>query len=495
MGFWNKIIKDTAKNAGLLIGDMRSANARNATSAAADDMELFRQKTQSPIIRNGQFDTQKGNLFEYIEAAKFNVDAAAKGSAAKAIVTDAQGKSQATADILIRKNGRTEKMIQAKFSQTYKDGRDNSAAASVYEQTGAKNMGWGQYDGMDRLIRKQDDYNQTGSLLDEAKTIAKTRAESNGLYAKYYKDVYDHLTDETTYGDITSGGTTIEEVKAAYYSPERYAKRFEQEVVKNEMKISARNMAQASLVITGIVSGVSNLFEVLNNDKALSEALQDIGVNTVKSGIRGSAVGATGTLLRYRGIKKGDPILSDSAAATVLAGGMIDGGVALYSYAMGELTPNELKEQLTDTTVRAVSTVYFTKAVEAAVGTADPFLPIAIYTVASYVVACTKSILKEAMLNEQEYERLTAVHNESAKMLEEFNTQLQKDIYSYSVEKRGIMYGFLNEFDYEMSTGENYDRALRSILKFADQTGMVLQHRSFSEFEEAMNSSDDFVLK
>ena len=30
------------------------------------------------------------------------------------------------------------------------------------------------------------------------------------------------------------------------------------------------------------------------------------------------------------------PVLSDSTAATVMAGGLIDGGAALYSYAKGE---------------------------------------------------------------------------------------------------------------------------------------------------------------
>jgi len=43
-------------------------------------MNYFRAKVSSPIIQNGIFETGKGNLFEYIEAAKFNVDATAKGS-------------------------------------------------------------------------------------------------------------------------------------------------------------------------------------------------------------------------------------------------------------------------------------------------------------------------------------------------------------------------------------------------------------------------------
>ena len=61
-------------------------------------MNLFKWKVSTPIIQNGNFDQQKGNLFEYIEAAKFNTDAASKGMSAKAIVTDTYDQG-AAADI------------------------------------------------------------------------------------------------------------------------------------------------------------------------------------------------------------------------------------------------------------------------------------------------------------------------------------------------------------------------------------------------------------
>ena len=48
---------------------------------------------------------------------------------------------------------------------------------------------------------------------------------------------------------------------------------------------------------------------------------------------------------------------------------------------------------------------------------------------------------------------------------------------------------------YNIETGENYDQALFSILNFADQTGIALQHRTLEEFSKAMNSDEDFVLK
>ena len=114
MSFFKKVVKDASKTTENLVGNMASSNAQNATNAAVDGMDLFRWKIGTPIIQNGHFDQQKGNLFEYIEAAKFNADAASKGMSAKAVVTDVYDQG-AAADILIKDGGRVQKEVQAKF--------------------------------------------------------------------------------------------------------------------------------------------------------------------------------------------------------------------------------------------------------------------------------------------------------------------------------------------------------------------------------------------
>lgn len=221
---------------------------------------------------------------------------------------------------------------------------------------------------MDRLIRKDEHYNADGSMLKEAKKLAKNRAESQDIHAGDFRDVHEHLTDELHYGDATSGGTTFEEVQMAYETPEKYAKAFERKAVKVEMKCTAVNMAKASFVTTGIVSGVTNMFEVFQDKKELDAALHDVGADAIKGAARGGATGIVSTAIRYKGIKAGSALLSDSVAATVMAGGIIDGGVALYSYARGEIDEQQLKEQLVDTTAKAATTIYFTKAVGTIMG-------------------------------------------------------------------------------------------------------------------------------
>ena len=490
-----KIAKDASRTAGTLLGDTASQNARNATSTAVEGMSLFRWKVNTPIIQNGSFEAQKGNLFEYIEAAKFNTDAAAKGVTAKAVVTDVFNPT-AEADILIVDSGKTVKEIQAKFIKTSNHGHDNSAAQSVFDQTGAKNKGWGQYDGMDRLIRKQENYNSEGSLLNEAKKISKARADSRGIHAETYKDVHDHLTDEIIYDKASSGGTTLEEVQDAYFNSDRYAARFEKKQVVAEMQYSAANMAKASFVTTGIVSGITNMFEVFQDEKDLADALVDVGADAVKSGVKGGATGVVSTAIRYQGIKAGSALLSDSTAATVMAGGIIDGGVALYSYARGEITSEELKEAIVDTTAKATTTIYFTKAVSAIMGQAvNPIIPMVVYTTASYIVTCTREIIKNANLNAEQYDRMAALLKESTRQMNEYHDAFKKHIALCEEKQRMMFDRFITTFEYNIETGENYDQALLSIVRFADEAGIALQHVSFKDFQDAMRSKDSFILK
>ena len=487
MSFFSSFFKDVGKTAGAILGDQVSKNSHSATTEVVKGMNAFRNKAASPVVKNANYSTGRGFLFEYIETAKFNRDAAIKGFTARAFTTDGLGDPHAAADILIKDGGKTVKEIQAKFT--------DKAASAVFEQAGGQKGHWGKYRGMDRLIRKDNSYNSQGSMLDEVKKLAKQQADTGNIHSAEFQDVYEHATDETWYKTASSGGTTQEELKYAFADPDKYATNFEKKQFRSDTVITARNMAASVAVTTGIVSGVTNCFAVLNDEKELSAAIQDVTKDVAKGAVRGGITGTLSSAIRHRGIKARNALLCDSTAATIMAGGIIDGGVALYAYAKGEIDGAGLVRQLTDTTVKSVSTIYFTKAVEAAIGTANPFLPIAIYTVASYVVSATREIIKNAQLNEAEYERLAAIHQEAAKVVQDNHRQLLESISQYRENQQRIMTGFLDSFSYNMDTGENYEHALYAIVNFANQTGMALQHVDYTEFKEAMNSDEVFELK
>lgn len=491
--------KDTMYHAGVLFGNSLSENVQQGTNEAINGMELFKNVSESKA--NVGFEQVKGNLFEYIEAAKFNKNAANIGDRTRAVITDAIGRPHDAADIELVRSGKVVRKVQAKFSKTKNSvGHDTSAASSVTKQRGDK------YQGMQRLVRKQEDYtvnNETNtpmSLVEKAKELAAKRANSDGIYAEQYRDVAENLTDELVDDSVggsgvSSGGTTLEEIQEAAQNPENYARQFRMKQYGKEVANTSVNMATSAAIMTGVVSGVTNMFEVLKNEKELKEAIKDVGVDVVKGGARGGITGTLSAIFRIGGAKTAIPILADSSCATVMAAGVIDSGVAIYEYAQGEIDSEELAQSLQDTVIKSATTIYFTKAAACVFGAANPFVPIAIYTVANYIVATTREIINNAKLSAAEYDRLAKLNNEATKVISEFRSQLMQQTESYERMQRQTMQNFLFTFDKAVVSGDNCDAAIYAIIGYANQTGIALQHVDFSEFSKAMTSKDSFVLK
>ena len=458
---------------GRVVGDTLSRNAQNASNTGIDGMNLLRQKINS--LGAAQFDQAKGNYFEYIEAAKFNVDAAQKGATAKAIVTDAVGRPHAEADIEIFNNGVKVKDIQAKFIKSSMQGRDNSAASSVHHQTGAHNKGWGQYDGMDRLIRK----------------------ETTGIHKDVYKDVEEHLTDETHYDGVTSHGTGLKEVKKAYNDPDKYIKEFEQKQFGKEIRMTTTSMAAASFVTTGVISGVQNFYKVFKDEKTLGEAIVDTTKDAVKSGAKGAATGFVSSNIRISAVKSGNKLLSDSAASLAVAGGIIDGGVSLLKYAKGEIDSQTLKEDLVATVVKSTSLVIVSNVLKAAAAGAaiNPLVSMTTYIVLGIVIDGCKEMIHSARLQIEECEKLKAIYIEARKESEKQNKKLSAYLEKLTTKQKQEFDGFINRFDYDIQTGQNYDDAISSIVELSNYLGIELQHVKFDDFKEAMKSDDPFKLE
>ena len=149
-----------------------------------------------------------------------------------------------------------------------------------------------------------------------------------------------------------------------------------------------------------------------------------------------------------------------------------------------------------DTTAKAATTIYFTKAVGVMMGSAvNPILPMVVYTTASYVVTCTREIIKNAKLNAEENDRMTAILQESIREMNEYHEEFKQHVAKCEERQRRMFDRFIDTFEYNLETGENYDQALYAICQFADEAGIALQHVVFDEFSNAMRSKESFVLK
>ena len=507
MSFLNRdkrkeVASDITSQAAAQVANTAMADMQVATDLTDTGMDLFLQAAKA--TQNVGFDQRKGNLFEYIESAKFNRNAAKAGVRTRAVVTAADGRPHDPSDIDLIKDGKVIRQVQAKVMDTQKGTQNTSAASSVFSQAGGQKGHWGKYNGMQRLVRKEDQYKidpETGkpiSLVEEARRLAKARGSVQGSpYAEAYNDVAENLTDELTdeTTGIKSGGTTLDELRRASDNPERYANRFKMQHSAAGRGGGAAAAAARGAIMSGVVSSISNAFAVFQDEKNLAEAAKEVGATVGKGAVRGGATGALSAVLRIGGKNHGIPVITDSAASTIIAGGIIDTGVSIYAYAQGEISGEQLREDLANTVVKSTVTIYMTKAATLALGGCGAFLPMAVYSVSSYMVACTREIIKNAKLNAEEYLRLTSLLEEETQIVYQQKTALEAQLSQYTDYRLRNMSEFLHRFDDVMQNGGNYDNAIFAIVSYANQTGIVLQHASKTDFDAAMISDNEFILK
>lgn len=467
--------------AGAQWGNYMSSHAQDGTEALHKGMELFFKKAKQ--IENVGYEQAKGNLFEYIETAKINRNLANKGVNRHYEATDAKkawgglGEPHAPDDIRGFENDRIIARGQAKVN--------NNANATAGSDKGITNP---KYEGMQRNVAS-DKYNEVLDALDQKYVKGEI---SKVAYEDARSNLRQELTDEKS--GITSGGTSSSELREAWEDPEKYRRKLEMKQYAHEIGNTTVNMATSSMVITGTITATQNMFQVFQNKKKLDEALKDVGVEVAKSGVRGGTTGFLSSLLRIGGSKASIPVISDGCAATTIAGGMIDCGGAIYAYAQGEIGAEQLKEELQNTAVKSAVTIYFVKATQAVVGNVGPFVPMAVYTVASYIVTTTREIIKNAKLNAAEHNRVAALYVEAAAQMKAYREQLEIQMKNYVREEKEMLRGFIDTFEYNLETGENYDQAIFAIINFSNRTGIILQHINLDDFKKAMVKGDSFSL-
>lgn len=484
-----KVLKDIGNQTGAQIGNEFSRNLQDGSNISIDGMDLFREKA-SKLVNVG-YEQGKGNLFEYIEGAKLNKNMANSGVQGfdKNPITDLSSKSggigepHAADDFRFVKKGKIIGKGQAKVN--------NNAHDSAVNFTNPK------YKGM-QIVAPSDKYEEINQRL---KDMYQKGEISKQAYEDASANLRRELTDEST--GITSGGTTTDELKqfmgkdgkVSKEATLKYAKRFEIKQFAKEVGTTTAFGAVSGAAVSGIVSGTQNLFQVFQNKKELDEALKDIGVDVVKGGARGGAIGFLSSVIRIGGKKAAIPVVSDGSAATVIAGSVIDSGVAIYAYGKGEISVEELRIELQNTVIKSTATIYFTKAIGATLGGVGTFTTMAVYSVASYVVTCTREIIRNAHLNAQEYKRLKELNDQAVELVIEYREEMERQMSKYISTQKSITDQLLNDFDYNIQTGENYDKAIYSILNFANQTGLILQYVGFNDFNKAMLSDKAFILK
>ena len=178
----------------------------------------------------------------------------------------------------------------------------------------------------------------------------------------------------------------------------------------------------------------------------------------------------------------------------MIAGSVIDCGVGVYDLIRGEINAKQFAERIEDTTIKAAVTVYFSKVAVAVFGVSNPIVTIAVYSVANYVIASTREIIKNANLNAEEAERAVAINNEMAKLIRDYREDIVSQINEYQANYRVSMSNLLESFDRGIASEDDLDSAVYAIIDYAEETGLALQHTDFDDFSDAMMSDKPFSL-
>jgi hypothetical protein len=90
---------------------------------------------------------------------------------------------------------------------------------------------------------------------------------------------------------------------------------------------------------------------------------------------------------------------------------------------------------------------------------------------------------------------MTALLEESTRTINEAHIEFAAYVADCECRQREMLEGFIDSFEYNIETGKNYDQAIMSIVTFANQAGIALQHVDFNDFRQAMTSKTTFRLE
>lgn len=444
--------------------------------------------------KNVNFEQAKGNLFEYMESAKLelNMANAGKGTLKHRPVTDARKKwggrqrPHDPADFIIAHQGKVTRG-QAKYN--------NSPRKAAENLTNPK------YAHMQRNVPVDQVPAVRQAILDrKAKGQSSAKAADDALANLSAKG----LTDKAT--GISSGGTTTEEIQ----NLKRKDGKIDQAKVKQDTEASKsgqygreirggmKNGAKSAALMTGVVESVTNFAALVKGQKDLETAVKDAGKNTAKAAAYGGASGGLSAYIRTLAVDGKIPlgnIFQNGNMATVLANGVIDSGIAIWKYIDGKISSKQLADELQGTAVNAAATIYFTEAAQMALGVSNVFVPMAVYTVASFVVSNTRAMIRQHQLNAERYNKLADLYEEAAAAMSIYRQQLEAELENYLSKKKHMLQYFMNNVDSCMHNGERPERLIAVLSCFATNLGMELKYAKFSEFAEMMQSDEVDVIE
>lgn len=417
----------------------------------------------------------KGDLFEYIELAKFNTQAVGIDPSIVATLTREAGQPHAAADILIERHGVLLREVQAKASH------------GTEELTGY--LRDPKYHGMQKLVPS-----------DKAAQV-RARAEFRARYwdgrgeaelAGENLDTARNVTGELEASGVSSGGTTTAELDFATKHPRLYALRWEARAVAREAATAAGRAAATGAVVGGAISLIEHGVLVSRGTLSAAEAAVEVGKDASRSALRSGATGAAGSLVRYGALRAqgANAVLSKTSVATAVAAGVIDIGLTLHDYAKGNVPGDVVAERIGQTGWSTMSSIYAGAAAGLAFGPAGAVVgSIAGYLVAAQVYQSGVALLRRAHLADEEAARIEEVCADAIRAMDLLREELDIRLSEILGERERLLEGCLAMVDEGIDQASPH-LAIEGLTRLAMACGRSLQLATFEEFNDFMLGSE-----
>jgi len=456
------------------MGAFGAINTAQETNEAIRGMIDFKNIAEQMI--NLSPDQKHGNLFEIIEATKFNMNAASKGSDIRAYLTALEGKPHDAVDIQIRDiNGNILENVQAK---SYK--KATGALRALSDE---------KYRDMQKLVNSDQE--------DRVKELAKKAAERNeqNIYNKDYVDTEKNVTGKLHHGDISSKGTSYDEAMNAAENSSKYAFVFEAKQFVKEVGVTGAEAAVAGAVFGGAMSIIKNGLLFRNDEIDAKEAGKNIISDTGKAAVKSGTTGAAGAGIRITAQKAGIEVLSKSNIATSVAASLIQTGIVVYDYIKGDISSGEAAEKIGQNGISTASSIFVGASAGMIFGPLGAVVgSIAGYMIASNVYQSCLVVLKNAELNKIQYRKAAALYNEASNVIR----RQREEFEAYAKEKldknKKVFDHCMAFIDYGLSQNSNED-VIHGLANLMQHFGKELQMQDFDEFDDfLLNGSEPLKL-
>lgn len=373
-----------------------AASAPEAAASGAIGAGMAQLRSEAARLRNVAPELSKGNLFEVIESAKFNADAARQGSPVRAEVTALNGFPTAPADILLVRNGEVVREVQAKVS------RSSTYLSRVHSHN--------KYAQMDRLVPSD----RAARVRRIAGGLAGRFAERGDPRAEQFADTADNVTGELLFGSVRSGGTTVDEAMDAATEPARYADQMEFDALLLEAEVAVGEAVKSGAIFGGAISVLQRALLAVQAEGTPEDVLAGGLEGAARSALRGGATAALGVAVRRGAERLGLQGFARPVPAAALASWLVDAGVTVLRFAKGEISGLETALRLGETGYSTIFGLYGSVIGTAALGPIGGLVG----SLASYLLAATTyqpclAVLQRAHLAEEERQRVTALCEEA----------------------------------------------------------------------------------